>query len=52
MLKHEILQCYSEVKVQADQIKIRHDKFQDMFRNVDTSTNTEFIELRKGMIQI
>jgi CRISPR/Cas system CMR-associated protein Cmr1 (group 7 of RAMP superfamily) len=40
---------YSEVKLQSDQLKVRHEKFQDMVRNVDTSTNPEFLELRKSM---
>ena len=34
-----------------DKIKVRHDKFQDLVFNVNTATNAEFKELRKGLIK-
>lgn len=40
-----------EVKSQADQVKIRYEKFLDLVKAVDTSTNVEFIDLRNGLIK-
>ena len=40
----------SEVRSQADQVKVRHERFQDLVRSVDTSSNVEFKDLRKGII--
>lgn len=34
-----------------DKIAARHEKFQDMVFNVNTATNTEFKDLRKGLVK-
>lgn len=34
-----------------DKIKARHEKFQDLVFNVNTATNVEFKELRKGLVK-
>lgn len=38
------------MKGKAEQLKVRHEKFQDLVKNVDTSSNQEFMELRKGLV--
>lgn len=40
-----------EVRSQADQVKVRHERFQDLVKTVDTSSNVEFKELRKGLVK-
>lgn len=40
-----------EVRSQADQVKVRHERFQDLVRSVDTSSNVEFKDLRKGLVK-
>jgi len=39
----------SDVQKQVDKIRGRHEQFQNMYRNVDTSTSIEFKELKKGL---
>ena len=39
---------YSNVNSQVEKIKVRHEKFLDLVKNTDTSSNEEFKELRKG----
>lgn len=40
----------NEVKAQTEQIKVRHEMFQDLVKNCDTSSSTEFKDLRKGLV--
>ena len=40
----------SEVRTQAEQIKIRHERFQDLVNTCDTYSSQEFKELRKGIL--
>jgi hypothetical protein len=40
-----------EVRSLAENIKVRHEKFQDEVRNCDTSSNLSFKELRKGLVK-
>eukprot|EP01038_Epipyxis_sp_PR26KG_P011474 gene11474-15368_t len=39
------------VNSQIEKIKIKHEKFQDLLRNTDTSTNLEFKDLRKNIVK-
>lgn len=41
---------YSNVNSQVEKIKVRHEKFLDLVKNTDTSSNGEFKELRAGKI--
>jgi hypothetical protein len=40
-----------EVRSLAENVKVRHEKFQDEVRNCDTSSNLAFKELRKGLVK-
>jgi hypothetical protein len=46
---YDINEFYSEVKAQVESIKVRNEKFHSMLKDVDTSTNSDFKELRKGL---
>ena len=41
---------FSEVKSKIEKLKAKYEKFQDMLKTVDTSSNAEFKELQKGML--
>ena len=38
----------SKVSAQVEKLKIRHEKFQQLTKSTDTSTNAEFKDLRKS----
>lgn len=42
----------SKVNAELEKIRNRYDKFQDMTKNVDSSSNPEFREMRKGKYYI
>lgn len=39
----------SDVQRQIDKLRARHERFKELYPNVDTSTNSEFKELKKGL---
>eukprot|EP00595_Chromulina_sp_UTEXLB2642_P002212 CAMPEP_0196761094 /NCGR_PEP_ID=MMETSP1095-20130614/215_1 /TAXON_ID=96789 ORGANISM="Chromulina nebulosa, Strain UTEXLB2642" /NCGR_SAMPLE_ID=MMETSP1095 /ASSEMBLY_ACC=CAM_ASM_000446 /LENGTH=223 /DNA_ID=CAMNT_0042110189 /DNA_START=64 /DNA_END=732 /DNA_ORIENTATION=+ len=39
------------VQSQVDRIKVSHEKFQGLIRNTDTSSNSEFKDLRKALVK-
>lgn len=52
--KNEIDPYYSvrdHVQSQLERIKLKHERFQDLLRTVDTSSSSEFKEVRKGLRQ-
>jgi len=54
MSKNDVDPFYSvrdNVNGQIEKIKVRHDKFQDLIKNTDTSVNTEFKDLRKNLVK-
>jgi hypothetical protein len=43
--------CIRNLQISIDKIIVKHEKFQDMVFNVNTATNVDFKELRKGLVK-
>ena len=43
-----LLKLLRDVNKQVEKVKIKYEQFKDLLKRVDTSTNVEFKELRKG----
>jgi hypothetical protein len=43
--------CIRNLQISIDKIVVKHEKFQDMVFNVNTATNVDFKELRKGLVK-
>ena len=49
MIGLTIIYLCRNTQIFIDKITVRHEKFQDLVFNVNTATNAEFKDLRKGL---